>query len=90
MKHIAAYLENRTIENSLAFMEEEERIVDQRIQELKKLKKDLQRRKASLLKSTKVVFDKMELLHLNQRKCVSLATDDIHDDIEYQLIKLSK
>ena len=30
------------------------------------------------------------LLHLNQRKCVSLATDDIHDDIEYQLIKLSK
>ena len=70
MKHIAAYLENRTIENSLAFMEEEERIVDQRIQELKKLKKDLQRRKASLLKSTKVVFDKMELLHLDRKSVV--------------------
>lgn len=90
MKHIAAYLDTRTIENSLAFMEEEERIVDKRIQELQILKKDLQKRRASLLESTKVVFNQMEILHLPQRKCVSLATDEVHDDIEYQLIKLSK
>ena len=38
MKSIQDYLENRTIANSLSFMEEEERIINQKIQELYQLK----------------------------------------------------
>ena len=46
MKSIQDYLENRTIANSLSFMEEEERIINQKIQELYQLKVDILHRKS--------------------------------------------
>ena len=90
MKHIAAYLQHRTIDNSLAFMEQEEAIIDQKIASLLELKKDIQTRKQSLKESTQLPFDTITKVHLPKRKCVSLATTAVQDDIEYQLIKLSK
>lgn len=90
MKSIQDYLENRTIANSLSFMEEEERIINQKIQELYQLKVDILHRKASLKACQQLQMEVIELMRLPQRKCVALKTDTVHDDVEYQLMKLSK
>ncbi len=90
MKSIQDYLENRTIANSLSFMEEEERIINQKIQELYQLKVDILHRKASLKACQQLPMEAIELMRLPQRKCVALKTDAVHDDVEYQLMKLSK
>lgn len=89
MKSIQDYLENRTIANSLSFMEEEERIINQKIQELYQLKVDILHRKASLKACQQLPMEAIELMRLPQRKCVALKTDAVHDDVEYQLMKLS-
>lgn len=90
MKHIAAYLEHRTIENTLAFMSQEEAIIDAKIQSLESLKKDIQKRKDALQHSKQITFGEIKKLHFLQRRCVRLATTAVQSDIEYQLIKLSK
>lgn len=90
MKSIQDYLENRTIANSLSFMEEEERIINQKIQELYQLKVDILHRKASLKACQQLQMETIELMRLPQRKCVALTTDAVHDDVDYQLMKLSK
>lgn len=90
MKHIAAYLEHRTIENTLSFMNQEEAIIDEKIKSLQGLKKDIQKRKDALQKSYEITFDDIKKLHFDKRRCVRLATSPIQSDIEYQLIKLSK
>lgn len=90
MQSIREYLENRTIANSLAFMEEEERIINKKIEELYQLKIDILHRSASLKACQQLPMETMELLELPQRKCVALKTDSVHDDVDYQLMKLSK
>ena len=71
-------------------MEEEERIINQKIQELYQLKVDILHRKASLKACQQLPMEAIELMRLPQRKCVALKTDTVHDDVEYQLMKLSK
>ena len=90
MKHIAAYLQHRTIDHSLAFMQEAELAVDKKIEELKRIKQDIKRRKENLQHSQNIPFDTCILHHEKARKCVTLATDVSNDDIQYQFIKLSK
>lgn len=90
MQSIKEYLENRTVEKSLEFMQEEEAVIDAKIKELYQMKIDLMHRQSSLCASMKLTMEKIEILTLPKRRCVALKTDSVHDDTEYQLMKLSK
>lgn len=90
MQTIKEYIENRSVEESLALMQKEEILIDKKIQELYQMKNDIMHRQSSLKASMNLRMDEIELIELPERKCVSLETDMVHDDAEYQLMKLSK
>ncbi|MEG0328997.1 MAG: MerR family transcriptional regulator [Longicatena sp.] len=90
MEAIREYINHRSIEHSFALMEKEEQIIDQKIKELNAMKKDIQHRKTSLHASLSFPLHEMQLLTLPQRKYVTLKTDTLLDNTEFQLMKLSK
>lgn len=90
MQSIKEYLEHQSIASSLAFMEKEETIIDEKIKELQSIKKSVQIRKRSLRASKDMKPYQMEITHLSERKCVALKSNLDKDDTDYQLIKLSK
>lgn len=90
MASIQEYLNNQSVAQSLALMEQEECLIHQKICELEQLKVDIQRRKLSLKAAKELPFLRMDVQELPKRKCVSLKTDVVHDDTEYQLMILSK
>lgn len=90
MQSIKEYLENRTVAKSLEFMQEEEAVIDAKIRELYQMKIDLMHRQSSLQSSMRLTMEEMTVMTLPERRCVALKTDSVHDDTEYQLMKLSK
>lgn len=90
MRTIKDYIQNRTIYNSLELMKREECLIDKKIQELYAMKNAIIERQTSLETSLHLPMETMEILTLAKRKCVSLKTDQVHDTMEYQLMKLSK
>lgn len=90
MQTIKTYIENRSVEESLALMQKEDVVINRKIQELYQMKKDIIRRQASLKASMHLRMEELQICILPERKCVSLKTDMKYDDMEYQLIKLSK
>lgn len=90
MQAIKNYLEHRTIANTLSLLEEEERIIDQKIEDLRQLKQDVRHRQQAVSSCMEIEEGKMEILELPQRCCVAFTSDVVQEDMEYQLIKLSK
>ena len=90
MQSIKAYLENQSISSSLAFMEKEEKIIKEKIKELKRIEESVKIRKKSLRQSQKIIPNQIQKEHFHERKCVALKSSTNRSDADLQLVRLSK
>ena len=89
VEDIRTYLERRSVEETLALLEEEERLLLRRMEELERTRRQARRRQARLERYAAVEAERVEFLYEEERSCVFLQEDIILEgEIDFLLKKL--
>ncbi len=90
MERIREYITTRDVASTLKLMEEERRIIDRRIRELRQARRDVERR-AQEVREAAAMPQEPRLLELPARPCYQLSAEAIQDDnMDFLLKKLEK
>ena len=93
MEQIREYLDHHTVASSIHMLDYEQQAIDQQMEKLNKLKKDVARRLETIQSALSISFDEIQLLSIPPRHCHHLPEgykcDDEMDFLIKQLINLN-
>lgn len=85
MKQIEKYLNCHNVSSTLELLKEEENIIKSKIQALKKLKKNVEKRRKTILDAEKLELNKIKLISQKSRRCFSI-TEGYSDEHEMDVL----
>lgn len=91
MKKIKEYLDDRTVNSTNEMLEEQINLIDKKIEELLRHKKNITKRIESIKEVKGIELDKFEIKYIEKRKAIKLNADIKKDeDYDFSIQKLQK